>query len=340
MKNQKTTIHDIARQLNVTASTVSRAMSDSPRISKEMKKQVRLMAKKLNYQPNYIASALRSGKSKLIGVLIPRVDRNFFSSVVRGIENIANELDYKVVISQSNENYEKEVKLVEAFLNAQVDGIIASIGNETADFGHFKKIQEKGIPLVLFDRTTEALSASEVKIDDYQGAYEATKHLIDQGCKAIVHFTSDKNLNIYRERLRGYLDALRDRQIEPDSRWVIPSNLQLEDGKNAMKQALETGIPFDGIFSAADYALMGAMQVLKERNIHIPGDFKIVGFGNEPFTSFTDPPVSTVDQKSTSMGEISAQTFFDLLNADQKEKVIKKTVLIPELIVRQSSLNL
>jgi LacI family transcriptional regulator len=169
MKKGKATIHDIAEKLNITASTVSRALNDHPRISEATKKQVLKMAKQLNYQPNNIASALRSGKSKLIGVVVPTANRNFFSSVVRGIEDIANNLGYKVIISQSYEDYKKEIDTVEALLNARVDGIIASIGKNTEKFDHFKKVLDKGIPLVLFDRTTNELEVSEVVIDDYLG---------------------------------------------------------------------------------------------------------------------------------------------------------------------------
>ncbi|MCH7408411.1 LacI family transcriptional regulator [Belliella sp. DSM 111904] len=339
MKKGKATIHDIAEKLNITASTVSRALNDNPRISENTKKQVIKMAKQLNYQPNHIASALRSGKSKLIGVLVPTANRNFFSSVVRGIEEIANELDYKVIISQSYEDFEKEVQTVDALLNARVDGIIASIGKNTDSFDHFKKVLDKGIPLILFDRITNELDVSQVVIDDYLGAYEVTKHLIDQGCKRIVHFTSPKKINIYRERLRGYEDALRDAQIPLDSDLIEESNMQLEDGRTSMENILRKGVSFDAVFSSSDYAVMGAMQVLREHKISVPDQVKLAGFGNEPFTSFTAPPITTVDQKSIPMGRVTAETFFELLKSENKKKATHKTVLKPELIIRESSLN-
>ncbi|MCH7397003.1 LacI family transcriptional regulator [Belliella sp. DSM 107340] len=337
MKKGKATIHDIAEKLNITASTVSRALNDNPRISENTKKLVLKMAKQLNYQPNHIASALRSGKSKLIGVLVPTANRNFFSSVVRGIEDIANELDYKVIISQSYEDSEKEIQNIEALLNARVDGIIASIGKNTENFDHFQKVLDKGIPLVLFDRITNQLDVSQVVIDDYQGAYDTTKHLIEVGCKRIAHFTSPKKINIYKERLRGYEDALKDFGIPFDPELIEESNMQLEDGRTSMENLINKGIVFDAVFSSSDYAVMGAMQVLREHKITVPDQVKLAGFGNEPFTSFTAPPITTVDQKSIPMGRVTAETFFELLKLDGKKGNNQKTVLKPELIIREST---
>lgn len=340
MKKGKATIHDIADKLNITASTVSRALNDNPRISETTKKQVMKMAKQLNYQPNHIASALRSGKSKLIGVVVPTANRNFFSSVVRGIEEIANNLDYKVIISQSYEEYDKEVQTIEALLNARVDGIIASIGKNTSNFDHFKKVMDKGIPLVLFDRITNELEVSQVVIDDYLAAYQMTTHLIKQGCKKIAHFTSPKKINIYRDRLRGYEDALREHNLPIEYQLIEESNMQLEDGRLSTENLLKKGVEFDAIFSSSDYAAMGALQILKEKGIQVPQQVKIAGFGNEPFTSFTDPTITTIDQKSIPMGRVTAETFFAILNNEKTDETPQKTVLKPELILRQSTQNI
>ena len=337
MKNQKATIHDIAEKLKITASTVSRALNNNPRISEATKKKVLKTAKQLNYQPNHIASALRSGKSRLIGVIVPTANRNFFSSVIRGIEDIANNLNYKIIISQSYDEFDKEVQNVEALLNARVDGIIASIGKTTENFDHFEKVKDKGIPLVLFDRISNELEVSQVVIDDYQGAYQTVDHLIQNGCKRIVHFTSSQRINIYKERKRGYEDALREHGLEIDPELIVFSNMQLEDGRKNMEEILKKKIPFDGVFSSSDYAIMGAMQVLKEHGFKIPEQVKLAGFGNEPFTSFTEPGITTVDQKSIPMGKITAETFFELLNSTSVDAVAKKTILKPELIIRGSS---
>ncbi|WP_018479505.1 LacI family DNA-binding transcriptional regulator [Pontibacter roseus] len=335
----KVTIHDIAEKLNITASTVSRALNDNPRISDATKKAVLKTAKQLNYQPNNIAAALRNGKSFIIGVIVPTADRYFFASVVRGIEEIANNLNYKVIICQSYDIYEKEVQTIEALLNARVDGIIASISKNTENFDHFKKVQSKGIPLVLFDRTTDELEVSQVMIDDYLGAYKSVEHLIQQGCKRIAHFTSTKKVSVFKERLRGYTDALRDYEIPFDEQLVVRSNLQLEDGRESMETLLKLKTMPDAVFSSSDYAAMGAMQVLKERNIRIPEQVALAGFSNEPFTSFTDPTLTTVDQRSIKMGNITAELFFEHFKSGDKAFVPQKTVLKPELIIRNSTLR-
>ncbi|MEX2591756.1 MAG: LacI family DNA-binding transcriptional regulator [Anditalea sp.] len=337
--NKKATVHDIALKLGITASTVSRALNDHPRISATTKKLVLKTAKEVFYQPNNIAAALRMGKSRLVGVIVPTANRNFFSSVVRGIEEIADSLGYKVILCQSYESYEKEVLTINALLNARVDGIIVSIGKNTAKFDHFKTIIDKGIPLVLFDRITDQLEVNQVVIDDYMAAYKSVEHLLQQGYKRIAHFTSPKKINIYKERLRGYTDALKENGILFDQELIIESNMQLEDGQQSAKKMLENGLDFDAIFSASDYAAMGALQILKERNLVVPQEVGIVGFGNEPFTSFTDPTLTTVDQMSIPMGHVTAELFFELLKADPRKIIPQKAVLKPELIIRASSIR-
>lgn len=335
----KVTIHDIAEKLNITASTVSRALNNNPRISEITRKAVLKTAKQLNYQPNNIAAALRNGRSHIIGIIVPTADRAFFASVVRGIEDMANNLNYKVIICQSYDNYEKEIQTIDALLSARVDGIIASIGKNTENFDHFKRVQAERIPLVLFDRTTDALEVSQVMIDDYLGAYKVVEHLIQQGCKRIAHFTSPKKVSIFKERLRGYMDALSDYGIAYDEALVVKSNLQLEDGRVSMEQLLKLKDRPDAIFSASDYGAMGAMQVLKENKYKIPQEVALAGFSNDPFTSFTDPALTTVDQFSMTMGKKTAEVFFEQLKSGDKEVVPQKIVLKPELIIRASSLR-
>src|SRR6185369_1130614 len=339
MSKGKTTIHDIAEKLNITASTVSRALKDHPRISAETKKAVLKVAQKLNYQPNHIAAALRNGKSNILGIIVPTVDRSFFSSVIRGIEEIANASQYNVMICQSYDIYKKEVATVEALLNARVDGIIASHGKETKDFSHFLKAKERGIPVILFDRYNNDLEVSQVVIDDFLGAYKATEHLIQQGCKRIAHFTSTLNISIFNERLRGYREALVNNGLKYDESLVIPSNLQAEDGRSSMLQLLKLKEIPDGIFSASALSIAGAMQVLKEKNIKVPDDVALVGFSNEAFTMFTEPPITTVDQHSMRMGNAAAEIFLEEVSSDRLKFIPQKIVLKPELIVRQSSVK-
>lgn len=339
MKKDKTTIHDIAKKLNITASTVSRALNNNPRISDETKKLVKKAALKLNYQPNHIAAALRNGRSNILGIIVPTADRSFFASVVRGVEEIANQSRYNVMICQTYDDYEKEVATIDALLNAQVDGIIASHGKETVNFEHFIKVKEKGIPLIMFDRSTDELEVSHVVIDDFLGGYKATEHLIEQGCKRIAHFTNTRKISIYKERLRGYREALLAHNIPYDPALVIESNLLLEDGRNGMQQLLKLKSLPDAVFSASAYGAMGAMQVLKEKNIKIPQQIALVAFSNEPFTAFTEPALTTVDQHSLRMGNAAAQIFLEEISSGQKKFIPQKIVLKPELIIRGSSLK-
>lgn len=335
------TIHDIAKKLNVTASTVSRALNNNPRISVITKNAVLKIAKDLHYEPHNIAAALRNGKSRFIGIIVPTADRTFFGAFIRGVEEIANKEDYKVIICQSYDDYDKEVQTIDALFRARVDGIIVSIGKNTQDFNHFKKAVENNIPLLFFDRTTTDPDVSQVTIDDHWGAYQLVEHLIHQGCKRIAHFTGKKNVSVFRERLRGYKDALSDYGFPCCEELIIESDLQLSDGRTSMLKLLDLKQLPDAIFSATDYGAMGAMQVLKERKIAIPQQIALAGFSNDPFTSFTDPPLTTVDQMSKKMGNIAAELFFE----QQKLKtdinnVPQKVVLKPEIIIRESSIKL
>ncbi|HOX82925.1 MAG TPA: LacI family DNA-binding transcriptional regulator [Chryseolinea sp.] len=339
MKKEKATIHDIAKKLNITASTVSRALNDHPRISDATKKIVQKTAQKIGYQPNNIAAALRNGKSNIIGIIVPTADRSFFSSVVRGIEEIANTARYNVMICQTYDNYEKEVATVQALLNARVDGVIASFAKETQDFSHFLKIKDRGIPLIFFDRSNDELEVSHIVIDDFLGGYKATEHLIQQGCKRIAHFTSPKKISIFKDRLRGYREALLANGLTYNESLVVESNLQLEDGRNSMDQLLKMGDMPDGIFSSSALSAVGAMQVLKEKGIKVPEQVGIVGFSNELFTSFTDPTLSTVEQHSKRLGNSAAEIFLEEISNGNAKFIPQKIVLKPELIIRQSSLR-
>ena len=339
MKKERTTIHDIARKLNITASTVSRALKDHPRISADTKKAVWKVAEKLNYQPNHIAAALRNGRSRILGIIIPNVDRSFFSSVVRGIEEVANTAKYNVMICQTYDRYDKEVLNVEALLNARVDGIIASFAKDTVDFSHFLKVKEKGIPLVMFDRSNSDLEVSHVVTDDYLGSYKATEHLIQQGCTRIAHFTNIRKISIYKDRMRGYREALEAHKIPYDESLIVESNLQLQDGRTSMETLLERKARPDAVFSASALGALGAMQVLKEKNIKIPDEVAIVAFTNEQFTLYTEPALSAVDQHSIPMGNAAAEIFLEEISKNQQKFIPQKIVLKPELVIRASSLK-
>lgn len=342
MKNKKTTIHDIAQELGITASTVSRALKDHPRISDSTKEAVIEMADQLNYQPNNIAAALRKGKSNIIGVIIPMADRDFFASVIRGVEEVVNQAGYRVIISQSNDSPEKEKSNITALLESQVDGILASYAKETTEFSHYEEIIKRDVPLILFDRlheTLESMEVGSVVINDYLGAYKATEHLIEQGYKRIAHFSGHQHISIYKERRRGYEEALKRHDIPVDESMIIESNLKLDAGRELGKQLLSWNELPDAIFSASDYGAVGAMEVLKNNGIRIPDDIALVGFSNESFTSFVEPALTTVDQHGEKMGQIAARLFLDHANNKNKTFTPSKTVLNPELIIRKSSIK-
>jgi LacI family transcriptional regulator len=342
MNKKKTTIHDIARELNITASTVSRALKDHPRISSSTKRAVLDMAKSMNYQPNNIAAALRRGKSNILGVIIPMADRNFFASVIHGVEKIVNQTGYNVIICQSDDSPEKEISNIKALLELQVDGILASYAKNTVSFDHFADIVKRGIPLIMFDRMHEALESLNVDavvIDDYLGGFTATDHLIQQGCRNIVHFSGPQHVSIYRERRRGYEEALKRHNMPVNEDNIIMSDLKLKSGMEHAGVLLKRPEIPDGIFSSSDFAALGAMRILKENNIRIPHDIAIVGFSNESFTSFVDPALSTVDQKSELIGQYAARLFLDQVSATGVVNIPTKTVLKPELIIRPSSLK-
>ncbi|MEC3905429.1 LacI family DNA-binding transcriptional regulator [Tamlana sp. 2201CG12-4] len=334
---KKTTIKDIAKALNLTSSTVSRALNDNPRISNKTKEAVRLAAKELNYEPNYLASALRKGKSNLVGLIIPRANSNFFSSIVKSVGDRLSLDGYNIIITQSNESYERECENIESLLYTQVDGIIASLANDTVQLDHYEKIKSKGIPLIIFDRGEDALGVDYIGIDDYLSSFKVVEHLYDQGCRRIAHIGGYRHTRIYQNRIEGYIDALKKYNLPVEDDLIIESTLKREDGRKAMEDFLKLGHRPDAVYAAGDFATLGALQVLQEHKISVPDEVALVGFSNEPFTSLITPSISSIEQHSEAMGRIAAETFLDRINHPEKPVKLNKIVLDTELIIRQSS---
>jgi LacI family transcriptional regulator len=340
MSVTKTTIQDIARELNITASTVSRALNGNTVISVATRQAVSNTAKKLKYRHNKIASSLRLGKTGIIGVIIPSAEINFFGSVVHGIERIASENDYNVLLYQSNEQIEFEEKAVETFLRSRVDGVLASISKETKTFEHFTEIIKRGVPLILFDRANEGLAVPSVVVDDYKGAFNATQHLIDQGCRRIAHIAGQQHVNIFKQRLDGYTDALKKNGMPVDESLIKFGRLTIDSGTECMNELLAGRHMPDGVFAVEDFTALGAMQALKAANKKVPEDVAIIGFANEAFGAYITPSLSTVDQQTIRMGESAANLFFEFGEDTSFYKMgPKKLVLEPELIYRNSSLR-
>lgn len=334
---KKITIKDIANVLGLTPSAVSKALNNHPRISDKTKKAVQDVAKKLNYQPNFLSSALRKGKSSLVGVIIPRVHSSFFSSVVEKMEEVLNSNGYNIIMTQSNELYSKECKCIDSLLSIQVDGIIASMANETVSLEYFEKIKSNGVELVLFDRGEDSLNVDYIGIDDYNSSHIIIEHLVAQNCKRIAHIAGFNHIRIYKDRIIGFKDAMEKYDLPIYSNMIIESNLKIEDGRRIMKQLLDLPERPDAVYAAGDYAALGALQVLLEEKIKVPEEIALVGFSNEPFTSLTMPSITTINQHSEQIGQLAAEAFLERMKKSSKKNLTNKIIINSELIIRESS---
>ena len=338
--NKKTTILDIARELNVTISTVSRALNNHPGISLLTKEAVNKVAKSLNYKQNKIASSLRSGRTHIIGVLIPSAELHFFGSVIHGIEQVMNQNGYNILLYQSNESFEHEKKGIETFLQSNVDGVIASIAMATTNFDHYHEIIKRNIPLVLFDRVNDAIEAPSVTIDDYQGGYMATEHLIQQGYKNIAHISAPQHIRIFNNRLKGYIGALEAHNLPVNENLIVYGKVSIESGRECTKTLFQKPIKPEAIFAVEDFTALGVMQEIKSYGIKIPQDFGIIGFANETFSAYITPPLSSIDQQTKKMGEEAAKLFIKLWeNKKLNQAIPHKIILNPILIQRESSMK-
>jgi LacI family transcriptional regulator len=336
--SQKTTIYDIAKELNITAATVSRALNDNPKISESTRKLVLETANKMNYKQNKLALALRSGKSNNVGVIVPRINTNFFASVIRGIEEELHPEGYQVIICQTHEDKNRELENINTLLNAQVDGILMSISNLPKENNQYiERVVQKNVPLVFFDRKKNMKGVSSVTINDFQASYLTTQHLIEQGCNKIAFFSGDRSIEIYEDRYNGYKQALLDNGIELNEDYIIPIKSNVVDGRDAVEQLLKLENPPNAIFSTSDFAALGAIQKLKELGIKIPEEFCVFGFGNEPFTKFMELTISSVDQSPLEMGKMAAKVFLEQINNTDTKKTEKNVVLMPKLLIRKSS---
>ncbi len=343
MKFNQVTIKDIARELGISPSTVSRALKDHPDISIETKKAVNALADKLNYQPNIVALNLRQKKTNTIGVIIPEIVHFFFSTVISGIEDVAYQAGYNVILCQSNESYQRELTDIKALFNSRVDGMLLSLSRETTNFDHIESIISKGVPIVFYDRMYQSPTSSKVIVDDYAGAKEAVQHLIDQGCKKIAHLEAAPNLIISIDRLKGYEDALRENKMEVKKEYIVECySGTFEEGKKATRKLLSLPDPPDAIFANNDPMAMGAMMAIKEKGLKIPQDIALVGFSNWFFGELLDPSLTTVDQPGFEMGQEAARLLIRHIEMKDKEitePVTETKILKTKLVIRNSSLK-
>lgn len=342
MSSQKEiTIYDIADALSLSASTVSRALKDHPSVRKDTRKKIFNKAEELGYQQNLFASNLRRNRSNTIGVILQRLNSYFMSTVIDGMENVANEAGYNLIISQSLESMKKEIFNVKTLFNSRVDGFLVSLANDTDSISHFESILNKGIPLIFFDRVIDHPKCTSVVIDNYKAGYEMTQHLIDQGCKRIVHVTASLKRNVYADRLRGYRDALTDNGIEYDVALVLFANLtNLGDqaGVEVSKLILKMDVLPDGIFCANDSCAVSCIRELKSAGIKIPQDIAVGGFNNDPLSRVIEPNLTTVHYPGKEMGEAAASILIRRLNKSEGAS-LDTVVLRHQLIIRESTLK-
>ncbi|NIJ46475.1 LacI family transcriptional regulator [Wenyingzhuangia heitensis] len=335
MKNSKPTIHDISKALNINSSTVSRALNNSPRVSKKTKDLILKKAKELGYQKNTLASNLRTNKTNTIGIIVPRISRNFFSSVISGIEERAYIAGYNVVIGQSFESFEREQKLVSTFLSNRVDGLLISISMETTDYDHLENFKNNGGPIVFYDRPVPLKNFASITINDFEASFVATQHLISKGCKNIVHFSGIQKIALYKNRKEGYIAALKKHNIPVNEDYIFEAKLSENDGVEFAKKILKLG-NIDGIYASNDTSAIGAMQYLKANGIRIPEDISVVGFNNDPISAVIEPNLTTINQPDFEMGTIACSQLIDLIEKKDVNGQHQSKVLPTELIVRNS----
>ena len=340
MRNDKeVTIYDIAEKLKISPATVSRGLQDHPAISKKTKKKIIELAEKIGYRSNHFARNLRNQKTQTIGVIVPRLNSHFMSSVISGVEHIANKEGYNLIISQSSESSAKETSNARTFFNSRVDGLLVSLAYDTKELSHFDSFFKKSIPVIFFDRVMEHENSTSILIDNRKAAYEATKHLIEQGCRKIVHITAPLLQNVYVDRMKGYKQALAEHKIKFRDEDIIIGNLSQEAGVNAAETILKMKKTPDGVFVANDNCAVGCMLAFKQKGYRIPEDIAIVGFNNDPVSLVIEPHLTTINYSGYEMGEVAARHLISHLKGTSPIHSTNTIILRSELIVRESSLK-
>ena len=334
---KEVTIYDIAQKLNISAATVSRGLKDHPGINKNTKKKILAAADEMGYRSNSFASSLRTKRGNVIGVIVPRLNSNFMSDVIAGIEKIVNDSGYNLFISQSLETMEKEVSNAKAMFNNRVDGLLVSLAYNTDNIDHFEAFIKRDIPVIFFDRVVEHEHCPSIFIDNCKAAYNITTHLIEQGCKRIVHIAGNQLRNVYRDRFNGYKKALEDHKIAFDDELLIINDLSAHAGIQAAQQILKMTVMPDGVFASNDLCAISCMQVLKAEGIKIPKDIAFAGFNNDPTSCVIEPNLTTIDYKGYEMGEVAAKVLIGHLDRNNDLQQTHSLILRSELIVRDSS---
>ena len=338
-ENKDITIYDLAEKLKLATSTISRALKDHPTISSKTIKKVKKMAEEMGYVPNTLAAGLRGNKTNTIGVLIPTVTQPFLSSLISGIEITARKSGYNVIIMQSHDSYEEEVSMAKSLYSSRVSGIICSLGMKTIDTSHFQQFVNNNIPLVFVDRVPKDFNTFRVIIDNYAAGFKATTHLIEQGCKRIAHITVGSEFgNLYNERKRGYLDALKKYNLPIEKELMVDlKTVTYNEALKASTKLLDLKNRPDGLFASGDIMAVSAIQSAKRKGLRIPEDFAVIGFNNDPISEIIDPNLSTITHPAAKMGQMSAEIILKSIKFPNKDEVKEITFLNTEVLVRESS---
>jgi LacI family transcriptional regulator len=339
MKEREVTIYDIANELNLSSATVSRALKDDPLVSKKTRKKIFEQAEKMGYRSNLFARSLRKQETNTIGFMVHELQSNFINSVLAGVEKIATQAGYDLIIAHSSESYIKEAANAKNLYHKRVDGLIASLSFDTKSFDHFQPFVDKGVPVIFFDRVERNNRNTVVVIDNYKCGYEATEHLIEQGCKRIAHVTSSLARNVYSERFRGYRDALFDKGIAFDESLVIISDLSEAAGIESANKILAMNPLPDAAFITNDFVAAVCMRTLKEKGFSIPADIAIVGFNNDAIGHLIEPALTTINYPGKEMGEVAARTLVNHLKGISTIQNINTIIINSALVVRKSSLK-
>jgi LacI family transcriptional regulator len=334
---KEVTIYDLARKLNISIATVSRALKDDPVISKKTRKKIADLAEAMGYRSNNFARNLRTQRTNTIGVIVPRLNSYFMSTVIAGIESIANSEGYNLIISQSSESAEKETASAKTMFNNRVDGLLVSLAYDTDNTSHFDSFIKKNIPLIFFDRIADNLECTSILINNKKAAYEATTHLISLGKKRIVYITATPKRNVYIDRLQGYKEALADQKIGFKQEYVLISNLSQEAGAEAAKTILQMDPLPDAVFVANDNCAVGCMIALKAAGIRIPEDIAFAGFNNDPVSTVVEPNLTTINYPGYEMGQVAARHLINHLNGIAGIQSANTILLRSDLVVRESS---
>lgn len=337
MKNQKhTSLKDIAQALGVSIPTVSRALKDSPEISRELCAKAKELAKEMNYRPNPFALSLRKNAPRIIGVVVPDIVTHFFSSILNGIENMAVRNGYFVIITTSHESFENEKRNIENLVNMRVEGIIACLSQETTDYAHLTALKDINMPLILFDRVCLTDQFSSVVADGEHSAQIATQHLLEHGSKRIAFIGGANHLDIVKKRKHGYLEALRNNLIPIEKELVVCRKIDYEEGKIATETLLSLPNPPDAILAMNDTLAFAAIEVIKSHGLRIPDDIAIMGYTDEQHANYVEPKLSAISHQTYKMGETACQLLIEQLKGN---KTVRQVIVPTSLQVRESSIK-